>query len=149
MSDRTCRRCGERWDAYGIQHGDMTADEAAKFNKGLGCPACEFGTKCTNCYGTGFEPVFTDWANMCKKCLGKHYMIYAWGQRSNRWHHAGRYVAPPEPALKMKRLDRFPNDYEDWIEDWKVRCPDCSGDPCHECNGTGKFVQTADATDPA
>ena len=42
MSDILCAVCGEPWDAYGVQHGDMTPDEAARFLAGAGCPACVF-----------------------------------------------------------------------------------------------------------
>ncbi len=41
--DRSCAKCGEPWDAYGIRHGDMTPEEAALFNQGKGCPHCHFG----------------------------------------------------------------------------------------------------------
>ena len=43
MSDILCAMCGEPWDAYGVSHGDMTSDEAARFLAGAGCPSCEFG----------------------------------------------------------------------------------------------------------
>jgi len=35
-----CIKCGEPWDTYGVFHGDMTKEEAKRFLKGLGCPAC-------------------------------------------------------------------------------------------------------------
>ena len=40
MGDIRCAICGEPWDAYGVFHGDMTAEESKRFLKGLGCPCC-------------------------------------------------------------------------------------------------------------
>lgn len=41
MADIHCAVCGEPWDAYGVQHGDMLPWEAALFRKGAGCPCCQ------------------------------------------------------------------------------------------------------------
>lgn len=41
MSDVKCVVCGEPWDYYGVNHGDMEAWEADLFKKGAGCPCCE------------------------------------------------------------------------------------------------------------
>jgi hypothetical protein len=38
--DVYCKRCGEPWDLYGVQHGDMTATERDSFWSGEGCPSC-------------------------------------------------------------------------------------------------------------
>ena len=38
--DIYCRRCGEPWDAYGVQHGDLTPEERDRFLRGEGCPSC-------------------------------------------------------------------------------------------------------------
>ncbi len=38
--DVYCKRCGEPWDLYGVEHGDLTDDERIRFWKGLGCPSC-------------------------------------------------------------------------------------------------------------
>ncbi len=38
--DVYCKRCGEPWDVYGVQHGDLTDEERQRFWKGEGCPAC-------------------------------------------------------------------------------------------------------------
>ena len=38
--DVYCKRCGEPWDLYGVQHGDMTEEERDRFWKGEGCPSC-------------------------------------------------------------------------------------------------------------
>ena len=45
LGDITCRKCGEPWDSYGVDHGDMTPIEAKKFKRGEGCPSCNFGRK--------------------------------------------------------------------------------------------------------
>lgn len=41
MGDIHCRICGEPWDAYGVDNGDMTRLEAKLFKGGLGCPSCK------------------------------------------------------------------------------------------------------------
>ena len=41
MSDIRCVVCGEPWDSYGVNHGDMLAWEARLFRAGQGCPCCE------------------------------------------------------------------------------------------------------------
>jgi len=38
--DVYCKRCGEPWDLYGVQHGDLTATERDRFWSGEGCPSC-------------------------------------------------------------------------------------------------------------
>ena len=38
--DVYCKRCGEPWDVYGVDHGDMTEDERRRFWSGEGCPSC-------------------------------------------------------------------------------------------------------------
>lgn len=39
--DIKCVRCGEPWDSYGVDHGDMFQWEAKLFKLGAGCPSCE------------------------------------------------------------------------------------------------------------
>ena len=38
--DLYCQRCGEPWDAYGVDNSDMTEEGAKRFKKGLDCPSC-------------------------------------------------------------------------------------------------------------
>jgi len=38
--DLVCNRCGEPWDVYGVEHGDMTDEERQRFRAGEGCPCC-------------------------------------------------------------------------------------------------------------
>lgn len=42
--DILCVKCGEPWNSYGVNHGDMIAWEADMLRKGIGCPSCK-GTK--------------------------------------------------------------------------------------------------------
>lgn len=39
--DINCAICGEPWDLWGANHGDMAAWEYDLFRKGAGCPCCE------------------------------------------------------------------------------------------------------------
>ena len=39
--DIKCVVCGEPWDSWGTNHGDMTAWQYRLFQKGAGCPCCE------------------------------------------------------------------------------------------------------------
>lgn len=41
MADVLCRVCGEPWDAWGANHGDMKWWEYDLFRAGKGCPSCE------------------------------------------------------------------------------------------------------------
>jgi|DewCreStandDraft_5_1066085.scaffolds.fasta_scaffold01803_25 RecJ-like exonuclease len=113
MGDIYCTVCGEPWDAYGVKHGDMAPDEAHRFLRGEGCPACHFGTKCRACNGTGK-----------KKCL----FCYGTGKVKVKeaqyyWDYTGRYhlvqKAEFEPCLECKGTGFL-------------------GDPCPTCGGTGK-----------
>lgn len=45
--DIRCSVCGEPWDAYGVNNGDMLPWEAKLFNQCAGCPSCE-GVKPAN-----------------------------------------------------------------------------------------------------
>ena len=38
--DVYCKRCGEPWDLYGVNNGDMTDEEKKRFWAGQGCPCC-------------------------------------------------------------------------------------------------------------
>ncbi len=38
--DVYCKRCGEPWDLYGVEHGDLTAEERDRFWRGEDCPSC-------------------------------------------------------------------------------------------------------------
>lgn len=61
MSDITCAKCGEPWDAQhardtaaGTTPGDLgNPSDARQFLIGKGCPSCQFGTACPSCNGTG------------------------------------------------------------------------------------------------
>ena len=72
MSDITCAKCGEPWDAYGLDHGDVEEGDGDKIRTGLGCPSCAFGTRCTSCYGKGV--CVPNWnlesTQICGRCDG-------------------------------------------------------------------------------
>lgn len=38
--DLICNVCSEPWDAWGVNHGDMTKREKKRFYQGKGCPSC-------------------------------------------------------------------------------------------------------------
>lgn len=52
MNDIKCVVCGEPWNAWGVDHGDMEKWEAELFRKGAGCPCCKGEVP----EGGGFEP---------------------------------------------------------------------------------------------
>jgi len=68
MGDVYCAKCGEPWDYWGIKEalegrdGDMTKEEAERFMKGEGCPACNFGQKCPTCE---YAKKYNDGKYMC------------------------------------------------------------------------------------
>ena len=41
MADIKCVVCSEPYDAWGVNHGDMTRWQAILFKQGAGCPSCE------------------------------------------------------------------------------------------------------------
>lgn len=41
MGDIYCAVCGEPWESYGVNHGDMTPEERIIFLDGKGCPCCK------------------------------------------------------------------------------------------------------------
>jgi len=40
MADLYCKRCGEPWEFYYVQH-EMTEEERSDFHKGVCCPSCK------------------------------------------------------------------------------------------------------------
>jgi len=79
MADITCAKCGEPWDAYGVDHGDMTVAEAGRFHKGEGCPSCGFGGRCPSCDGSGRDTsgYGHGFGHTCGICRDKGYVL-AW-----------------------------------------------------------------------
>lgn len=151
MSDISCALCGEPWDAYGVHHGDMEPEEAARFLHAKGCPACGFGTTCTVCNGTGRKPDdMYDRSQECPRCRGsrtvsvrlhKNRMWTGWQPTMLEWplDEAG------DPFNKsnryhLRRLETFVCADGPVREVW-ARCPDCydTAPPCRECDGTGAF----------
>jgi len=46
--DLYCKKCGEPWDVYGVNNGDMTSEEAALFKRGVECPCCKGKGVCSS-----------------------------------------------------------------------------------------------------
>jgi hypothetical protein len=177
--DIHCAKCHEPWDSYGVHaskrnEGDMSPQEAARFLAGEGCPSCEFGTKCTECAGTGFEP---DSLSHCPHCRGQFYTFVRLVQRDGGlWNRNPLYF----DLLKRKLVvgQPIPDDFEihegylpnvtvwtpakraighllkidcgaecrdGWYISVKTRCPVCTPTVrCPVCKGTGKFQTLPD-----
>jgi len=56
--DVYCKRCGEPWDVYGVEHGDMDDHERRRFWAGEGCPSCFGKEPCTADYDCDECPEF-------------------------------------------------------------------------------------------
>jgi len=41
MADIRCKKCSEPWDVWGLDHGDVTPQQAAAIKRGFGCPCCK------------------------------------------------------------------------------------------------------------
>jgi hypothetical protein len=166
MGDVRCAKCSEPWDAYGVRNGDMEFGEAARFNRGEGCPSCRFGTACPLCDGSGRDDT-GPWAS-CGTCRDKGYVL-AWRPRNS----AGRYEAEEfyvgyEPNVRhvetiamgsvsfpvseaeitigvrnFPELIRVFQSADGRVEEWWICCPEgCAvkaADSCSSCGGTGKL----------
>ena len=111
MSDITCRKCGEPFEAYGVYHRtDMDEEEAQRFLRCEGCPCCDFGAKCPMCRGTGFEE--------CPRCNRLGYLPT---------HRRGERCDQCPPASPLATWNQV-------VE----RCPAPKRKPCDLCDGTGR-----------
>jgi hypothetical protein len=152
----------------------MSPQEAARFLAGEGCPHCEFGTKCTECAGTGFEP---DSLSHCPHCRGQFYAFVRLVQPDGGlWNRNPLYfdllkrklvvgqpipddfeihegyipnVAVWTPANRatghLLKIDGGAECREGWYISVKTRCPVCTPTvQCPECKGTGKFQPLCD-----
>lgn len=155
MSDVFCAKCGEPWDYYGLKHGDVEKDEADKILKGLGCPACGFGSRCTHCEGTGKEQMSPSKCNDCRghmkvlvrRCRGDLKYAGAWisgyescGEGIKVWN---RVVVLKNMLYKLKPYECA----EGMVEQAFIRCPECwpKAENCRRCNGTGEFAVNKDS----
>ena len=154
MSDVFCRVCGEPWDAYGLRPGpdaDMTPDEISQFYHGKGCPACGFGTRCTQCHGTGMERALS-YGTRCSHCLGQRYLVirkcvaHIPGLPDDWWFGYRPHVEelPGEPiGLRDKKMKEAK---DGWYVEAICTCPWCAKDPavpkCATCGGDGKLHVT-------
>jgi hypothetical protein len=153
MTDIYCRKCGEGWNAYGVnQAEDMTKNEAYRFKRGHGCPHCDFGTSCTHCNGTGTKEVHKYAPGYCSDCHGSGRVLarkiregYKWpGHRFINW--AFGYDNDVKPAAEPYRELKSYNALEGWVDQgWSI-CPTCdnAGEKCEWCDGTGEFTEAAE-----
>lgn len=138
--DITCAKCGEPWDSFGIREGDMEPDEAARFRRGEGCPACGFGTRCTSCDGTGLEVP----AHKCNCQNGSRLASRLEADPAGRWRigYQPNMRPLPEGAKMLRPAGRY-ECRDGWVERAFFDCPDCKPAdrlPCPCCNGTGKLT---------
>lgn len=158
MSDVICRKCGEPWEAYGIEHGDMTKPEAKRFLNGEGCPSCHFGTRCTQCDGTGKKG--GDWYCHCDTCRDRGY-IFAWTvNRTFEGYHPEKLYFGYSPNVRVLSDDawerttlgqmKMPEEVSRnerqgcWEIVYRVPCPEGCAEslpPCTFCNGTGALTR--------
>lgn len=149
MGDIYCAQCGEPWDAYGVRHGDMTTAEADKFRRGLGCPACHFGTTCTQCGGVG--RVNTD----CSTCHNSGRVFVRTTAKRVHWEFGYKPNVRQIDYEPFREDAGYMNDYEGWVRQGAALCPDClhvdgeRGEVCPACSGTGKLVVEEDAWETA
>jgi hypothetical protein len=149
MGDVKCASCGEPWDAYGVRNGDMEPQDAAKFNRGEGCPSCLFGTACSSCAGSGRDDS-GPWAG-CSVCHDKGYALARKfeGRFFVGYDPNVRYLSGPGPTVKLG-VRTFPEQVgvflsrDGRVEEWWIACPDgCiekAADLCSSCNGSGKLT---------
>ena len=139
MGDIYCAKCGEPWDAYGVNDGDMSWREAARFKRGEGCPACGFGTFCPTCGGVG--RVETG----CGTCFNSGRVYVRTTDKRPSWEFGYRPNVQKIDYEPFRETDGFQNDFEGWVYQGVALCPDClhtdpeRGQPCPACNGSGKL----------
>lgn len=141
--DVYCRKCGEPWDSYGVRHGDMTPEEAIRLLRGEGCPACNFGTRCPACGGSGRER----YCDGCPVCFGER-VIFPWRapQHPERRYRAwviGYYPDIqdcPVPADEIEIIGRYET-ADGYIEEGRAYCPRCRerAPVCTACGGDGRL----------
>lgn len=146
--DIYCPKCGEPWD-YPFDDA-LTPNEVQRFKRGEGCPACDFGTTCTWCFGTGKD---TGYAQSCPTCGGRRYItirripghpkhgqwVYGWEPNVKSWTH-GDPLTEDNPYF-LRLSERY-QCRDGWVTCVMVRCPDClsTASPCPKCDGTGHLT---------
>ena len=152
MADMFCAKCGEPWDAWGVNnHTDMSVIEAERFKRGEGCPHCQFGTACTSCDGTGTTRQNKSAPDYCPTCHGSGQVLVRKlyrPQQGNKYNNWSFGYAPdkiregPEPF----RILRSETSLDGGVKVGWSWCPDCknAGPKCSQCAGTGKFNKEAE-----
>jgi len=144
--DILCAKCGEPWDSYGVNNGDMTPAEARKFKSGQGCPCCGFGTICPQCNGSGVEAVH-NCPHQCRNGLVLAWMPMIPNQYKRycdgRWYtgYNPNVKALPEEAVRLREIGIKQTGDGPVREAW-FRCPFHKKEDelvCHICNGDGKL----------
>jgi RecJ-like exonuclease len=149
MSDISCAKCGEPWDAYGVKNGDMTDGESRRFLAGEGCPSCNFGTECPSCSGMGKRSEYYERDQCCRN--GR---ILVWSpNRSSYTYSCENWYTGYVPKVKtlpgdIKILRNLPGHMtnEGRVREAWAECQTCHGEgkhleTCNRCKGTGKLEE--------
>jgi len=145
MSNINCAKCGEPWEKYAVDTGDLgNRKDVARFYAGEGCPSCGFGTTCTQCDGTGKEAASSWDKSRCRSCWGNSRILIRrlvgspnW---ETNWRPNVRVVPSPDFFNNKTEIHRC---LEGHFEERWAWCDQCSKEeylPCEWCNGTGELV---------
>lgn len=140
-----CARCGEPWYVSSL-HTEFNAIERLRFSRGEGCPACDFGTLCVKCEGTGKVRNYSSCPpDACPLCRGSRgFMIWReWRidlKDGEGWFmgYSSFKIAIPSPKIIKSYGMEFRSDGRAEIA--RCVCPDCASwvPTCPQCGGTGK-----------
>jgi hypothetical protein len=156
MPDVICRKCGEPWDSYGLQNGDVERTARRRILAGEGCPACGFGARCPSCAGSGKQKARFGTAD-CDHCYGLR-TLTVWevlnGPHSRRYpgiHYGSKPDVRELPGhlfddaieLERRRPQKMGGNR---VRETRIICPLCPDDApvCRECGGDGKLHREAD-----
>jgi hypothetical protein len=142
--DIMCAKCGEPWDST-LQ--DLEYEERSRFRNGEGCPACEFGTRCISCSGTGkYQSYSQESPDYCSECMGVRSLIvrklpdgWAYGYENSR--RDIQYL-PKSIDPTTVHLNEYPH-YTLWEPShYQIRCYHCieTAVDCARCGGNGGYI---------